>query len=169
MQATEQTCQLRQPSRDYLERKSRSFPNAASLYVFSKALIQCQDHHCKVSQSYRGETPASLTLPLRLHGHWFHTSTRGSTVFLWGHISHMTLCFCPLIAVYNELQGGEYQNWMRKNAELMRDLFPGLHIGIQSNCYIAGKSHLWVSSLSTVFCFCRPYSVMLLVQEVIPN
>ena len=28
----------------------------------------------------------------------------------------------------------------------MQDLFPDLHVGIQSNWYIAGKSHLWVSS-----------------------
>ena len=51
----------------------------------------------------------------------------------------------------------------------MQDLFPDLHVGIQSNWYIAGKSHLWVSYPSSVFWFCRYYSVTLLVQEIILN
>ena len=39
--------------------------NAKSLCVSSETLIQCQDHHCSVSQSYWGETPVPFTLLLR--------------------------------------------------------------------------------------------------------
>ena len=39
--------------------------NVMSLYVSSETMIQCQDHHCSVSQSYWGKAPVPLTLLLR--------------------------------------------------------------------------------------------------------
>lgn len=166
MQATEQTCRSWQLSR--LLSENQGPPQMQRPFTYSLWLWPNVNIITSVCLSPAEVKPQSLWHSHRLMAAGFQRKG----CILWGHVSHLMLfVFLPFYSCVFTVNCKEENITIQleKNAELTQGLFPGLHTGIQSNCCIAEKSHLRVSSPSSVFWFCRYYSVMLLVQEIVHN